>query len=161
MGFEVRPLPSNPGGFDSALASDMDSAELLARAKQFALDSLAFYRKLPKAPDAQVPGVQFYKAATSAWIDYRSSRRGRSRPDFISKLGIAVEEIDEAEGWLEFMDEGQIARNEALRREATELCAILTASLTTARANWAAERAARRPKKRAPSILVKFPDSRS
>jgi len=103
----------------------MDSAELLARAKRFALDSLAFYRRLPKAPEAQVPGVQFYKAATSAWINYRSSKRGRSRPDFISKLGIA-----------------------------TELCAILTASLTTARANWAAERAARRPTKRAPSILV-------
>jgi four helix bundle protein len=84
----------------------MDSAELLARAKRFALDSLAFYRRLSKAPEAQVPGLQFYRAATSAWINYRSSKRGRSRPDFISKLGIAVEEIDEAVGWLEFMDEG-------------------------------------------------------
>ena len=114
----------------------MDSAELLARAKRFALDSLAFYRKLSKTAEAQVPGVQFYRAATSAWMNYRSSKRGRSRPDFLSKLGIAVEEIDEAEGWLEFMDEGNIARNKALLGEATELCAILTASLTTARANW-------------------------
>jgi four helix bundle protein len=78
----------------------MDSAELLARAKQFAVNSLSFYRKLSKAPEAQVPGVQFYRAATSAWMNYRSSKRGRSRPDFISKLGIAVEEIDEAAGWL-------------------------------------------------------------
>jgi four helix bundle protein len=136
----------------------MDSAELLARAKHFALDSLAFYRKLSKAPEAQVPGVQFYKAATSAAINYRSSKRGRSRPDFISKLGIAVEEIDEAVGWLEFMDEGGIATNRALLGEATELCAILTASLTTARANWEAEQAARRQKKRARSILVQFPE---
>jgi four helix bundle protein len=82
----------------------MDSVELLARAKRFALDSLAFYRRLSKAPEAQVPGVQFYKAATSAWMNYRSSKRGKSRPDFISKLGIAVEEIDETVGWLEFMD---------------------------------------------------------
>ena len=140
----------------------MDSAELLARAKQFGLDSLAFYRTLSKAPEAQVPGVQFYKAATSSWMNYRSSKRGRSRPDFISKLGIAVEEIDEAAGWLEFMDEGKIATNKALLGEATELCAILTASLTTARANWEAERAARktarRREKRARSILVKFPE---
>jgi|SRR5687767_1292555 len=138
----------------------MDSAELLARAKRFALDSLAFYRKLSKAPEAQVPGVQFYKAATSAWINYRSSKRGRSRPDFISKLGIAVEEIDEAAGWLEFMDEGSIAKDKALLGEATELCAILTASLTTARANWDAEQAARRRKNRARSIMVKFPEPR-
>ena len=108
----------------------MDSAELLARAKQFALNSLAFYRKLSKAPEAQVPGVQFYKAATSAWMNYRSSKRGRSRPDFISKLGIDVEEIDE------------------------------TASLTTARANWKAEQTARRRKKRARSIVVKLPEPR-
>src|SRR5688572_17334137 len=139
----------------------MDSAQLLARAKRFALDSLAFYRKLPRAPEAQVPGVQFYKAATSAWINYRSSKRGRSRPDFISKLGIAVEEIDEAGGWLEFMDEGNIATNKLLLRESTELCAILTASLRTARANWAAEQVALRGKKRTRTILVKFPDSRS
>jgi hypothetical protein len=49
-----------------------------------------------------------------------------------------------------------------LRGEATELCAILTASLTTARANWEAGQAARkaacRGKKRALSILVKFPE---
>lgn len=140
----------------------MDSAELLARAKRFALDSLAFYRKLPRAPEAQVPGVQFYKAATSAWMNYRSSKRGRSRPDFISKLGIAVEEIDEAAGWLEFMDEGRIATDKSLFGEATELCAVLTASLTTARANWETEKAARRrKKKRMRSFVVKFPEPRS
>lgn len=137
----------------------MDSAELLVRAKRFALESLAFYRTLPKGPEAQVPGVQFYRAATSAWINYRSSKRGRSRPDFLSKLGIAVEEIDEAAGWLEFMDEGSIANNKALRGEASQLCAILTASLTTARANWEAEQAAKRGRKRVRSVLVKFPDS--
>lgn len=106
----------------------MDSSELLARAEQFALDSLEFYRKLPRAMEAQVPGVQFYKAATSAWANYRSSKRGRSRPDFISKLGIAVEEIDEALGWLEFMEKRRIATDGKLKREAGELCAMFTAA---------------------------------
>ena len=96
----------------------MDSAQLLARAERFALDSLEFYRKLPKTSEAQVPGVQFYKAATSAWSNYRASKRGRSRPEFISKLGIAVEEIDEAVGWLEFMDKGEIATDRPLLGEA-------------------------------------------
>jgi len=139
----------------------MDSAELLARAERFALDSLEFYRTLPKAMEAQVPGVQFYKAATSAWANYRSSKRGRSRPDFISKLGIAVEEIDEALGWLEFMEKGRIVADKRLAGEAGELCAILTASLTTARANWEAEQAARPRKKRGRGYVVRFPEPRS
>jgi four helix bundle protein len=140
------------------IADCMDPAELLTRAERFALASLAFYRALPKAMEAQVPGVQFYKAATSAWANYRSSKRGRSRPDFISKLGIAVEEIDEALGWLEFMDKGRIARNKELMGEARELCAILTASLKTSRENWLAELAARRRQKKSRSIAVRFPD---
>jgi four helix bundle protein len=138
----------------------MDSAELLARTERFALDSLEFYRKLPRTMEAQVPGVQFYKAATSAWSNYRASKRGRSRPEFISKLGIAVEEIDEAVGWLEFTEKGRIAADPTLLDEAKELCAIFTASLQTARANWGAEQDVRRKAKRARSVLVKFPDSR-
>jgi four helix bundle protein len=139
----------------------MDSAELLARAEKFALDSLAFYRGLSKSPEAQVPGVQFYRSATSAWMNYRSSKRGRSRPEFISKLGIACEEIDEAAGWLDFLEKGKIAGNKILLVEAAELCAIFTASLTTARRNWEAQLAARRSEKRTHgrSVLVKFPDS--
>ena len=152
--------PAIRRGPTSANTAAMAAAELLARAERFALDSLEFYRKLPRAMEAQVPGVQFYKSATSAWANYRSSKRGRSRPDFISKLGIAAEEIDEAVGWLEFMEKGRIAADGELLREASELCAILTASLTTARANWEAEQAARKRKKRAQSILVRFPESR-
>jgi len=74
-----------------------------------------------------VPGVQFYKSATSAWANYRAAKRAQTRPHFISKLAIAVEEIDEAVGWLEFMKLGKIATDNALYREADELCAIFTA----------------------------------
>ena len=137
----------------------MDSAELLARAERFALDALEFYRKLPKAMEAQVPGLQFYKAATSAWSNYRASKRGRSRPEFISKLGIAVEEIDEAVGWLGFMDKGGIAVDTRLLGEAGELCAILTASLQTSRANWKAEQNKRVCNRNGRSVIIRFPDS--
>jgi four helix bundle protein len=109
--------------------------ELLNRVYRFSLASLQFYRKLPKSTDAQVPGVQFYKAATSSWANYRASQRGRSRPEFIAKLGNVVEESDEAVGWLEFMRDGEIANDPALLAEGRELSAIFTASLTSARQN--------------------------
>ena len=109
--------------------------ELVGRAYRFALAALRFYRKLPKSSDAQVPGVQFYKAATSTWSNYRASQRGRSRAEFVAKLGTAVEESDEAVGWLEFMRDGEIRSDEALLCEAKEICAVLTASWTNARGN--------------------------
>ena len=90
-----------------------------------ALAALEFYRRLPKAQDAQIPGVQFLRCATAVPANYRAARRGRSRSEFLAKLGIVVEEADEDVGWL---------------------CAIFTASLQTARKN--AARAQVVPKRR-------------
>ena len=108
---------------------------LVARTYRFSLAALRFYRKLPKSPDAQVAGVQFY--ATSIWSNYRSAQRGRSRAEFIAKLGVAVEESDEAVGWLEFLRDSEISSDTDLLAEAKEICAILTASLKSARNNSA------------------------
>jgi four helix bundle protein len=111
------------------------STDLIERLHQFSLCSITFYRRLPKTPDAQVPGVQFLRSSTSMCANYRAARRGRSRAEFIAKLGQATEEADESVGWLELMRGSQIADDPALLAEAKELCAILTASLTTARGN--------------------------
>ena len=80
-------------------------------------------------------GVQFYKSATSTWSNYRAAQRGRSRAEFIAKLGTAVEESDEAVAWLEFMRDGEIGPDEEFLNEAKQICAMLTASLTNARSN--------------------------
>jgi four helix bundle protein len=123
------------GIYSAPLVSMRKLPELLGRVYRFSLASLGFYRTLPKSPEAQVPGVQFYKAATSSWSNYRASQRGRSRQELIAKLGSVAEESDEAVGWLEFMRDGQIASDSALLEEAKELSAIFTASLTSARQN--------------------------
>lgn len=96
----------------------VDPAGLQERAYRFALASIAFYRRLPKAPDAQVPGVQYLKSSTSEWSDYRAARRGRARPEFIAKLGTVVEEADESVGWLELMRDAGIASDPSLLAEA-------------------------------------------
>jgi four helix bundle protein len=114
----------------------MSEPELLQRVYRFSLASLKFYKKLPKNTETQVPAVQFYKAATSSWSNYRASQRGRSRPEFIAKLGIAVEESDEAVGWLEFMRDGELGSDEALLSEATQLSKIFTSCLINARRNF-------------------------
>lgn len=111
--------------------------DLVERTHQFALSALRFYRRLPKTPEAQTPGRQFLDAALSVAANYRAARRGRSRAEFVSKLGICLEEADECVGWLELMRDGQIAIDSDLLAEARELSAILTTSQKTARANTA------------------------
>jgi len=79
---------------------------------------------------------QIVRSATSVGANYRSSLRGRSTAEFISKLTIAEEEADETCYWLELMQEVEVFPQErlaALHKEATEITAILTASGKTAK----------------------------
>ena len=109
--------------------------DLLDRVDKFALDSLNFYRRLPGTPSAQVPGVQFLKASSGAAANYHAAKRGRSRKEFIAKLGTVVEETDESVYWLEFMRDGQIATDADLLSEAQQLRKIFGKSVGTARRN--------------------------
>jgi four helix bundle protein len=77
--------------------------DLLVRTSHFALESLKFYRRLPKTPEAHLAGLQFLRSASAVAANYRAARCGRSRAEFIAKLGVVVEEADECVGWLEFM----------------------------------------------------------
>ena len=120
-----------------ATASEITSPEQLRdRTKAFANRIIRLFRPLPTKPEAQVIGRQLLRSGTSVGANYRAACRGRSRPDFISKLGIVVEEADEAIYWLELLAENRIMpqrRLEGLLKEAHELTAIFTASLKTSR----------------------------
>ena len=70
--------------------------------------------------------------------NYRATCRARSRPDFISKVGIAIEEADESLYWMEMLVDAKLIpwdKLTALMKEADEIIALLTASVKTARAN--------------------------
>jgi four helix bundle protein len=112
-----------------------DPFDLLPRVRDFALAALNFFRSLPETPEAQVPGRQFYRAANSVRSNYRAAKRGRSRAEFIAKLGIVAEESDEVVDWLEFMRDGHIACDQKLLTEAEELRNIFARSVATARKN--------------------------
>jgi four helix bundle protein len=62
--------------------------------------------------------------------------RARSTADFVSKLGVVLEEADETLFWLELLIESGVAHSEntaPLLREANELVSIFVASLRTAK----------------------------
>jgi four helix bundle protein len=115
----------------------MTPDELKTRTKRFALRMLTLADSLPNKPSGRVLANQIAKCGTSTAANYRAACKARSHAEFISKLGIAEEEADESEFWLELaMDHGLIKRNRLvpLHKEAGELTAILAASRKTAAA---------------------------
>lgn len=110
--------------------------QLRDRTKTFALRIIRLYRSLPYKTDTQVLGKQLLRCGTSVAANYRAVCRARSKAEFIAKMGVVVEEADEAVLWLELMTESGIVpldRTESLLKEANELTAIFAASQRTAR----------------------------
>src|SRR4026209_1479201 len=103
--------------------------DLKGRTKKFALDVIRYCRKLPRGDEFQIIRRQLIRSATSVASNYRAAQRGKSKADFISKLGTAEEEADESLLWLECLDELATREHAELKRllkEADELVAILT-----------------------------------
>ena len=76
-------------------------------------------------------GYQLLRSGTSVAANYRAACRARSRADFVSKMGVVVEEADESVFWLEMLADTNVlptSRLAALVREANELLAIFAAS---------------------------------
>jgi len=116
----------------------MDAEELRIRTKQFALRVIRLVEALPNTRISNIIGNQLLRSGTSVGANYRAACRGRSRPDFVSKVGIAIEEADESLYWMEILIESGILpedRLSSLMQEANELIAIFTASVKTVKSN--------------------------
>jgi four helix bundle protein len=112
--------------------------QLRDRAKRFAVQIVELFRGLPRTEESRVIGKQLLRSGTSVAANYRAVCRARSRAEFISKIGVVVEETDETIFWLELLVEARIVeevRVIALLAEARELVAIFAASQRTAKAN--------------------------
>lgn len=93
---------------------------------------------LPQTYKGKHVAGQVFRAGTAVASNYRSACRARSKPDFIAKLGIVIEEADETDFWLEFAVTGNLLKpgvEQRLRVEANELVAIFTQAQKTAKAS--------------------------
>ncbi len=73
----------------------MDQTMMKKRTKEFAKQIIAFCKQLPETREGRLIGNQIFRSGTSVGANYRAACRGRSKADFIAKLGIALEEADE------------------------------------------------------------------
>lgn len=112
--------------------------QLQDRSKKFAVRIVHAFAVLPKTEAARIIGRQFLRSGTSVAANYRAASRARSRAEFISKLGIVVEEADETLFWLDLLVDSDLVRLEvveSLRVECDELLRIFSSSLATAKSN--------------------------
>jgi four helix bundle protein len=115
-----------------------EAEQLKERTKQFAIRVVNLFRSLPRTEEAQVLGRQVLRSGTGVAANYRAVCRARSRPEFIAKLGVVLEEADETVFWLELLIETGIvqqSRLEPLLKEANELTSIFVLSRHTARSH--------------------------
>lgn len=116
----------------------MDEEELKKRTKLFSLCIIKLVNALPCSSAGKIIGYQLLKSGTSTGANYRSACRSRSTAEFIAKLGIVIEEVDESAYWLELIIEGKLIKKElveSLLNEANELTAIMVASSRTTSKN--------------------------
>lgn len=114
----------------------MNEKELLERTKAFALRIMKLVDVLPNTTAGRAVASQLVRAGTSVAANYRAACRGRSKAEFIAKLGTVEEEADESAFWLEIViDSGMMKESLVadLRQEASEITAIMAASKMTAR----------------------------
>ncbi len=120
----------------------MEHCDLKQRTQSFAIRVIRLCDALPRSRSADVIGRQLLRSATSVGANYRSACRARSKPDFLSKLGIVEEEADESAYWLELLEASGLikpSRIADLKAECGELTAIIVASIRTARRSRTAE----------------------
>jgi four helix bundle protein len=116
----------------------MNAQELKERTKQFALRVMRLVDSLPRTPKGNALAGQLVRSGMSVAANYRAACRGRSRAEFISKIGVVEEEADETALWFELIVADKILPKTKIRQllaEANELVAIMAASYISAARN--------------------------
>ena len=112
----------------------MTTEELKNRLKMFALRIIKLSESLPDTNTANTLGRQILRSGTSPGANYRSACLGKSDKDFLNKLKMVEEELDETLYWLELIIYSELIKEDLLKdlvKENNELLKIIVSSITT------------------------------
>jgi four helix bundle protein len=108
------------------------------RTRKQAVEVIRYLKSIPGNPEMYVIKNQLIKAVTSVAANYRAACRAKSKPDFISKLGIVHEEADEVLFWFEILKDLEYSGEDIqkLMNESEEILRIVAKSIATSRNNY-------------------------
>jgi four helix bundle protein len=115
----------------------MDREELKKRLNDFAHRCVKLALALPDSAIGRHIRGQLIRCSTSAAANYRAACVAQSRPSFVAKMSIVIEELDESAYWLEFVIDEKllpVKRVLPLLDEATELTKIFVSARKTMQA---------------------------
>lgn len=112
--------------------------DLKDRTKNFALRIIRMYSSLPKSTEARILGKQVLRSGTSVGANYREASQGRSKAEFIAKMGDCLKELEETTYWFELLIDGNILPENKLSdllQESKELTAIFVTIIKKTKTN--------------------------
>ena len=112
----------------------MNQDDLKKRLKKFALRIIKLSENLPNNITGNTIAKQIIRSGTSPGANYRAACLGKSDKDFLNKLKMVEEELDETQYWLELiLESGLIKSNllDDLVNENEELFKIIASTIVT------------------------------
>ena len=114
----------------------MDKLELKQRLKDFAIRIIKMVDSMPRTISADALARQIIRSGKSPSANYRAALLDKSDKDFLNKLKMVEEELDETLHWIEIIMETEIIppnRLENLHEECHELLKIIVSTIISMR----------------------------
>jgi len=120
----------------------MDKHELQERMTTFAVRIVKMVDSMPNTVAGAAIARQVVRSGTSPSANYRAACLAKSDKDFINKLKMVEEELDETCHWLDIITRSQLLQSERMKplhQECSELLNIIAKSIVTAKSRLTAD----------------------
>ena len=104
----------------------------------FSLRCVRLYKYLCSRDGNYIIGKQLLRSGTSIGANVREALRAQTRPDFITKLNVALKEASETEYWIELLRDSDYissSQAESMLADCVELLKILTSIVKKSKEN--------------------------
>ena len=127
----------------------MDKHELQERMTNFAVRIIKMVDSMPNTVSGLAVSRQIIRSGTSPSANYRAACLAKSDKDFVNKLKMVEEELDETCHWLEIIMRSEMMKESRLmplHQEACELLNIIAKSIVTTKTRMSADEIAKSKK---------------
>ena len=114
----------------------MDKNDLQERMINFAVRIIKMVDSMPNSISGTAIARQIVRSGTSPSANYRAACIAKSDKDFVNKLKMVEEELDETSHWLTLIMRSEMmkpSRIQPLHQECCELLSIIVKSIVTAK----------------------------
>ena len=114
----------------------MTEQELRERFKKFSIRIIKMVDRMPNTISGRAIASQIVRSGTSPAANYRAACIGKSNRDFLNKLKMVEEELDETIHWMEIIMETEMLpknRVQPLYDECVALLKIIVSSIVSTR----------------------------